>query len=176
MKRPIEREAKRDNAKREPIKYKMKAAPNWETVDVDAEETPDRFRIDPSILPEGMSFQWVTDSVYGQPQPQHRADFEKKGWTPVHQTDFDGQFNGMFMPRDRDGEILMDGMVLMARPQELTDKARRKDRRKAMEQVLIKENSLRAGDMPVTLDAAHPTAVRFNNISKSIERIEIPEE
>lgn len=173
MKKPIDREPKR-----EPVssKMNMKAKPNWEALDVDTEETPDRYRINPALIPEGMSAQWVTSTVFGQSMDQHRAKFEKKGWTPVHQQDFDGQFNGMFMPRDRDGEITLDGMVLMMRPAEITERARLRERRAAFEQVAIKEQSLRAGDLPVSLDAGHPTAVQSNRITKSYERIEIPKE
>jgi hypothetical protein len=156
--------------------YKMKAKPNWETFTADEVDTPDRLRIDPSLIPEGMSAVWVTDSVYGQGVPQHRAEFEKKGWTPVHQEDFDGQFNGMFMPKGAPGEINVEGMVLMMRPKEITDKAKILERRKANEQVAIKEQAFRSGDMPISLDPRHETAVRTNRINKSIERISIPEE
>ena len=155
---------------------KMRAKPNWEDIDPTDSDTPDKLHIDPSKIPPGMSAQWVTDSIYGQPQPQHRAGFEKKGWTPVHQDDFDGQFDGMFMPKGMDGEIKMEGMVLMMRPKELTDRAKKRDRRDALEQVAVKEQALKGGDMPVSLDSTHPSAVGFNRINKSVERIQIPED
>src|SRR5690242_17941086 len=114
-------------------RHKMKAKPNWDDDDISGlgEESPDRLGIAPELVPEGMSLQWVTDSVYGQQVPQHRARFEKRGWTPVHQEDFDGAFDGMFMARGAPGEIKVDGMVLMARPAEMTRKATLDDRRKA---------------------------------------------
>jgi len=155
--------------------YKMRAKPNWETYDATTEDTPDRLRIDRSLIPEGMDLQWVTSEVFGQPDPQHRADFEKKGWTPVHQDDFNGQFNGMFMPKNAPGEITVHGLVLMARPLEFSERARKLDRRRATEQVMIKEQALRGGDIPVSLDSRHPTAVNTNRISKSYERIEVPD-
>ena len=155
---------------------KMKAKPNWETFDASTDESPDRLRINPDRIPEGMSAQWVTTSVYGQPLPQHRADFERKGWTPVHQEDFDGVFDGMFMPKGAPGEIVVEGMVLMMRPKEYTDKARNHEYRKAREQVFIKEQALRGGDMPVSLDARHASALSTNRITKTVERIQIPED
>lgn len=159
-----------------PPRYKMKAKPNWEDLDdIPMDESPDRLRVDRDLIPEGMDLLWVTDSVYGQPQPQHRAEFEKRGWTPVHQDDFDGQFNGMWMPKGAPGEIKVDGVVLMARPLELTRKAKALDRRKALEQVQIKERALRGGDLPgVTLDAQHPNAVRSNRINKSMDGAFVP--
>src|SRR3989304_2837918 len=114
--RPRKNLAPEESAKAPPKQFKMKAKPNWENSDPDQEDTPDRLRINPALIPEGMAAQWVTDSVYGQGVPQHRADFERKGWTPVHQEDFDGQFDGMFMPKGKTGEIIVDGLVLMMRP------------------------------------------------------------
>jgi len=160
--------------KAEPKQFKMKAKPNWESFDATMEETPDRLRINPDLIPEGMAAQWVTDSVYGQGVPQHRADFERKGWTPVHQQDFDGQFDGMFMPKGAQGEINVEGMVLMMRPKEFTEKAARADYHRAREQVFIKEQALRGGDIPTSLDARHPSALSTNRITKTVERIEVP--
>lgn len=139
------------------------------------DDSVDRFRIPPSMIPEGMSLQWVTSQVYGQEQTQHRAEFERKGWTPVHGEDFDGRFNGMFMPKDLEGEINNGGLVLMARPQELTEAAEKEDLRKAREQLMIKEAALRGGELPgVTLDTTHRTALASNKVSRSYERIAVP--
>lgn len=157
-------------------RYKMKAKPNWDDEDIGGlpDESPDRLGIDPALVPEGMSLQWVTDSVYGQQVPQHRARFEKRGWTPVHQEDFDGVFDGMFMPKGAQGEIKVDGMVLMARPAEMTRKAMLDDRRKAQEVIRIKEQALRGGDINTSLDSQHPTALRTNKVNRTMERLEIP--
>ena len=157
--------------------HKMKAKPNWDEIEPDTfiDESPDRLRIDRDLIPEGMDMQWVTDTVYGQPMPQHRADFERRGWTPVHQEDFEGQFNGMWMPKDAAGEIKVDGLVLMARPLELSIKAKKLDRRRALEQVQIKEAELTGGNLPgVTLDAQHPNAVKSNRINKSLDGAFVP--
>lgn len=156
-------------------RWKMKAAHNWESMD-GLSESPDRFHIPKNILARipGMSFQWVTKEVYGQIQHQHMADFTKTGWTPVHQEDFDGIFDGMFMPRGAEGEINNGGLVLMARPQEITDRALEKDYRKAKEQIQIKERALRGGDLPGVRDADHESALRTNRIKKHREPIAIP--
>ncbi len=161
----------------EPKQWRMKAKPNWESVDEQEIDTPDKLRISPDLVPEGMSLCWVTDSVFGQGVPRHRQEFERKGWTPVHQEDFDGVFDGMFMPKGAPGEINVDGLVLMARPVELTNRAKLADRRRANEQVEIKERELTGGNLDgVTLDARHETALKSNRIRKSMERIAIPED
>ena len=167
---------RKDEAAKAPVRYKMKAKPNWDEDNVGGleDESPDRLAVDPALVPEGMSLQWVTDSVYGQGVPQHRARFEKRGWTPVHQEDFDGVFDGMFMPRGAEGEIKVDGMVLMARPEEMTRKARSDERRKAQEVIRIKEQALRGGDINTSLDSQHPSALQTNRINRTMERLEIP--
>lgn len=176
-KNPVEREAPREAMRQDSSKpLRMRAKPNWETMDASGPETPDRFRIDPSLIPDGMSAQWVTNTVFGQEMPHHRADFERGGWTPVHQDDFDGQFDGMFMSRGKEGEINVDGLVLMVRPKEITDKAVRKNKLKAYEQVAIKEQALRGGDLPISLDPSHPSAVRTNKVNRTLERVEIPKD
>ena len=162
--------------KQPPKQLKMKAKPNWENFEADSDDTPDRLRISPDMIPEGMSAQWVTDSIYGQAVPQHRADFERKGWTPVHQEDFDGIYDGMFMPKGMQGEINVEGLVLMMRPKQITDKAKITDRRRAREQVAIKEQALRGGDLPISLDSTHPSALQSNRITKTVERISVPKD
>ncbi len=162
-----ERETKRPE-------WKMRSKPNWEDIDPTLEDSPDKLHIPRHLIPEGMDMIWCTDSVLGQEFPQHRSSREKMGWTPVHQEDFDGQLNGMFMPKGAEGEIKMTGMTLMARPMSLSIKAKTAERRAALEQVAIKEQALRGGDLPVSLDSQHTTALQSNRINKSMERITIP--
>lgn len=176
MGRPPKAAGVEREATREPIQHKMRAKPNWETMNPDDDETPDRLRIPKELFPDGMDFQWVTDSIFGQPQPQRRSTFEKAGWTPVHNGDFDGLLDGRFTPAGTDGELKVDGVVLMARPLEYSKKAKIRDRRQALEQVAIKEQSLKGGDIGTSLDSQHPSAVRSNRISKTVERLNIPED
>ncbi len=176
IKRPVGRPRKNLEPKQPPKQFKMRAKPNWENFDPTEDETPDRLRVPPDKVPEGMSLQWVTDSVYGQGVPQQRADVERQGGTPVHQDDFDGQFDGMFMPKGSTGEINVEGLVLMARPREFTHKAKLAEQRKAREQVFIKEQALRGGDIPIPLDPRHPSAISTNRITKTMERIAVPED
>lgn len=180
VKRPVGRPRKNplpvEDAKAQPkAQHKMRAKPNWEDAETLGDDSPDRLKVPADMVPEGMSLQWVTTTVYGQPQPQRRATFERKGWTPVHQDDFDGQFDGMFMPKGAPGEITVEGLVLMARPKEFTEKATKLEKRAANEQVMIKENSLRGGDINTRLDSQHESALRSNRINKTVERLDIPD-
>jgi len=167
MKRPgIEREDKREPMRDAMPSLKMRAKPNWIGMDSDAAgPNTDRLHIDPDQVPQGMSALWVTDSCLGRPETQHRSDLEKSGWTPVHQEDFDGQFDGRWMPKGADGEIKVDASVLMMRPKELTDAAKLRDAKAARDQVRSREDSLTGEG-----------ATQGNRISKSYERISIPED
>ena len=148
--------------------------PNWENYD-ESEDSQDRLHIGKDLFPPGFDFMWVTDSVYGQSFQQHRSQFERKGWDPVHQEDFDGVFDGKFMPKGAQGEINVDGLVLMARPLEFSIRSREADRRKAVEAVQIKQQQITGGDLPgVSLDSRHPTAVASNKVNRTYEPVPIP--
>jgi hypothetical protein len=143
-----------------------KAQQEYEALPSDDE---DRLKVPSEVIPEGWSYQWVTDSVLGQPMPQRRARFERRGWRPVPAERHDG----MFMPLGFKGEINVDGVVLMERPEEYTRQARKKDAMKAAEQVWVREAQMRGGDMPgVNFDTQHKSVV--NKVSKAYERVPIP--
>lgn len=133
----------------------------------------DRLKVPRELIPEGWDYQWITDSILGQPQPQRRARFERRGWRPVPAKRHDG----MFMPIGYDGEINVDGVVLMERPIEYTRQARKKEAMKAAEQVYVREAQMRGGDMPgVAFDTQHPSARSATRISKAYERVVVPDD
>jgi hypothetical protein len=134
-------------------------------------EDEDRLKVPPEAIPDGWDYQWVVDSVLGQPMPQRRARFERRGWRPVPSERHDG----MFMPIGYKGEINVDGVVLMERPMEYTRQARKKEAMKAAEQVYVREAQMRGGDMPgVAFDTQHKSVQ--NRVSKSYERVNVPDD
>lgn len=154
-------------------RHKMKARPNWD--DYETGDSPENeLHIPQDQFPDGMDLQWVAVSVLGQPLTKERGQFERKGWTPVHQSDFDGLFNGRWMKKGEEGEINFKGLVLMARPLEYSLRAKQVEAKRAREQVAVKEAALKGGDMPITLDPAHPSALRSNVVNRTFERITIP--
>lgn len=136
------------------------------------DENEDRLYIPPEIVPEGMRYQWVTDSVYGKSYQDWRARRERRGFTPVMAERHDG----MFMPKGYQGEINVDGLVLMERHEAYCVQSERNDLRKAKEQVWAKEQQLRGGDIPNVTGADDPRASRQNRIGKTYERVPIPED
>jgi len=159
---------------------RMKARPNWESDDFVGVgiDGVDRLRIPDDIIQslhrDGVALQWVTRSVRGQETPQELSKMTRGGWTPVHQSDFDGLLDGMFMSKGLDDVITVEDCMLVARPAEIQAKARRAERRDSMLPLQIAEEQLGHG-IPNVTGSNHPTATRGNSIKKSMERVEIPE-
>jgi hypothetical protein len=158
---------------------RMKSRPNWDddTAVSVGEEGVDRLHIDQRIVEdlaaEGVALQWITHQVRGQDAPQEMSRMVKGGWTPVHQSDFDGVLDGLFMPKGQDSVVTVDDCMLAARPMHIQQSARVRERRMARAPLAIKEAELGRGlNVP---GGDHISATRQNSIKKTIERIEIPE-
>ncbi len=154
-------------------RWAMKAGNNWDGAVLE-DDLPDRFHISRDQFPEGMDLQWVTETVFGQ-NMQRLQKFEKAGWTPVHASDFDGRFAGRWTPKGSDEYIKDGGVILCARPLEISLERKRQEKSKAVEQVRLKEQAFLGGGIDAT-GANHPSAKNFNHISRSRERISIPED
>lgn len=158
---------------------KMKSRPNWsdDTADNVGDEGVDRLHIPREIVDhlarEGIALQWATRAVRGMEAPQEMAKYIKGGWTPVHQSDFDGLLDGMFLPKGLDAEIAVDDAILVARPISIQIRAKQREKAMAREPIAIKEAALGRGiNVP---GGDHPSATMQNRINKTVERIEIPE-
>lgn len=158
---------------------KMKSRPNWEGEEYFGvgEESVDRLRIPPEVVAalyrDGIALQWITKSVRGQQTPQEVSKFTRAGWTPVHQSDFDGTLDGMFLPKGQDDVITVDDAMLVARPAEIHAQAKLLDRRAALRPVQVTEAQFKSG-IPNVTGADHVSARRGNMVNKTMERIEIP--
>lgn len=157
---------------------KMKAKPNWDDDTGDAIDSSevDRLHIPREIVAalarDGVALQWVTRSVRGQDAPQEVAKFRRGGWTPVHDSDFDGVLDGLFMPKGTGDVICVEDCMLVVRPIAIHDKSKARDKRNADEPLRIKVAELGAGlNIP---GGNHPTATRGNKITISREGIEVP--
>lgn len=168
-----------DRAQTKPsLLMKMKARPNWESEDFMGVglDAVDRLKIPDDILfalhRDGVALQWVTRSVRGQETPQELSKMTKGGWTPVHQSDFDGLLDGLFMPKGQDDAIGVDDCLLVARPVALHQKSRRAMDRDAALPLQISEEQIGRGIPGVT--GSDHRSVR-NQVKKTLERVEIPE-
>lgn len=98
----------------------------------------DRFRIEPSMIPDGWTYEWKRRTLLGQEDPAYQVELARQGWEPVPLSRLP-----MLMPPDWQGETIeRDGMILMERPAELTSEARDVELRRAKSQVRVKEQQL----------------------------------
>ena len=157
---------------------KMKSRPNWEGDDFVGVgmDGVDRLRIPPEIVDslyrDGIALQWITRSVRGQETPQEMSRMTKGGWTPIHQSDFDGVLDGMFLSKGIDDIITVDDCMLVARPAEIQKKAVRAQKLEATRPLQIAEEQLGHG-IPGVTGSNHKSVQ--NSIKRTIERVEIPE-
>lgn len=157
---------------------KMKSRPNWESDDYVGVgfDGSDRLRIDPEVVQslyrDGVALQWITRSVRGQETPQEMSKMTKGGWTPVHQSDFDGLLDGLFMSKGVDDVITVEDCMLVARPADIQKKAVRAQVLEAQRPLQIAEEQLGHGIPGVT--GSNAPGVR-NSIKRSMERVDIPE-
>jgi hypothetical protein len=171
------RPPKNPTVEREPKRPMFRAELDQDMFNPSAENTPDRLRIPPEDIPEGYTFQWARTSIMGQPDDRNLRAKRAAGWTPVHRGDVGGRYDQRFEVRPGDEAITMDGtLVLMYMPTELYKKIQMRELKEARERVALKERQFRGGDLPVSLDATHPSAVQTNRITKSYERLDIPKE
>lgn len=118
----------------------------------------DRFEAPPP--PKGWVYEWKRETVFNKSDPTYDVLVAEQGWTPVESSRHPG-----FMP-DGATSIRRDGLILMERPVELSEEARREDLRMARDVVRSKEQALGASP-PGTMERTKPI------VNKNYSRIDI---
>jgi len=128
----------------------------------------DKYHVDPSVIPDGWTYEWKRNTVYNKEDPQYRTIVDRGGWTNVPTE----RHPELMPPGSPDKFIHLDGLMLMERPKEITEKVRERDLRAARNQVRAKEEQL-ASAPPGTFErGTHPGApVR---VGKGYSPVEIP--
>jgi len=93
-------------------------------------QVADKFHIDPSQIPAGMSYEWKRATVYGASDPYYDVQMREQGWEPVQ-----AERHPELVASGTTGSIVRDGLILMERPVELTEEARSEDYASAIEPV-----------------------------------------
>jgi hypothetical protein len=133
------------------------------------DEGTDKFYIDPSIIPDGWSYEWRTHTILGKEDPSYEVNLARRGWEPVPRSR-----HPFLMPEGYTGEtILRDGQMLMERPAEITNEAKAREYRSARDQVRAKEEQL--GAAPPGQFGRDNKGAPLANVKKSFESIPIPE-
>lgn len=89
-------------------------------------------------IPEGLSYEWKRYAVAGQVDPFYIAQMREQGWEPVPPS----RHPNWVPPGYNEPHIVKGGMILMDRPEELTDEARRELRQLSKQQVREAEQRL----------------------------------
>lgn len=105
------------------VAYRRDGTPVWRH----RASSENRLYVDPSIIPEGWTWEWKRHTVYNAPDPTYQAALQRDGWEPV----LAENYPGVFMPVDYKGPIIIDGLMLMERASILTEEARIEEKRKA---------------------------------------------
>lgn len=104
----------------------------------------DMFYIPVEEIPEGLSYEWKRWSVHGEENPYYIAQMREQGWEPVPP-----KRHPNWLPpgiAEKQPHIIKNGQILMDRPMELTEEARREQRQLA--KVQVREAEQRLGMTP----------------------------
>lgn len=71
-------------------------------------EEVDVFYIDPSIIPQGVVYEWKRLEVYGKDDRAYEAELIRRGWMPVMAE----SHPGYFMPHGHKGPVTRQGLGL----------------------------------------------------------------
>jgi hypothetical protein len=103
----------------------------------------DPFDVPMKFIPDGWRYQWNAVSTYGNTEilQAQNIEFHQNGWRPVPASRHDG----FFMPRGHAGPIVIRGQMLVERPAELDDEARREQEFLARQQMRDRDAALLGG-------------------------------
>lgn len=132
------------------------------------DEGTDKFEFDRGIIPDGWDYAWKRLTTMGQEDPAYQVQLSRNGWEPVP-----ASRHPEMMPADwKHSTITRDGQILMQRPMEITERSRLIERRRALDQVRVKEAQLNSAPNGTFERGTHPGApVRVN---KGYEPVPIP--
>lgn len=125
----------------------------------------DRYGIDPSLVPAGMTYEWKRKTFLGKEDSEHQLNLTQDGWKAVPAERHTELATGK-------GEIVRGGLVLMERPTYLTEEARAEERGEASSIVASQMQKLTGGipDLPAGFDR------RPTRLNKGYERTSIPDD
>lgn len=112
--------------------------------------------------PAGWTYEWKTFSVWNKEYPQYQVALARTGWSPVPAA----RHRDLTYPGYAAENIIIDGLILMERPQEITDRVRKRERAKAIEQVRSSEAKL--NDAPPNTGPRNTHAFNATKLSSHV--------
>ena len=101
------------------------------------DEGQDELALDNIEIPEGWTYEWKRQTVYGKADPAYDTKLARTGWETVP-----ADRHPHMMPKGHRGEISRDGLVLMERPKVVTDRVKQIMYERARGAVRLKEQQL----------------------------------
>jgi hypothetical protein len=136
----------------------------------DMGEEVDEFFIDADLIPDGWSYEWKRHQLMGMDMDSHFIRLSQMGWEAVPT-----KRHPQLMPLGTDKKfIVRKGMMLMERPQELTDEVRAIEKQKARERVMTREQQL-ASVEPGHFERTNKDSSMIK-VKRSYAPMEIPDE
>lgn len=125
-----------------------------------------QYDIPPGSIPHGMSYQWNNYTVLGAEDVHYNNSMAAQGWRPVP-----ASRHPELVPEGvTSGHIVIGGQILVERPQELTNEARRYELDKARNEVAAKEAQL-YGTPPGTMQRERANGTNdFNKVRREVEQ------
>jgi hypothetical protein len=119
-------------------------------------------------VPDGWSYEWKRQTVFGKSDPAYDTRLAKTGWETVP-----ADRHPAMMPKGHRGSITRDGLVLMERPKVITDRVKQIMYERARGAVRLKEQQLKEGP-PGTFDRVDEAGRPAVRIKTSHSPVEIP--
>jgi len=119
--------------------------------------------------PDGWTYEWKRKEVFGKEDHTYQTSLLRKGWEPVPAERYPEM-----MPAGNYSTIERKGMILMERPKELTDEARDIEKRRARQQVRVKEEQLAAAP-PGQFERSNKDN-SLATVKRSFQPIDIPKD
>lgn len=101
------------------------------------DEGQDELALDNLTVPEGWSYEWKRQTVYGKSDPAYDTKLARTGWEPVP-----AERHPAMMPKGHRGSIERDGLILMERPAVITKRVQQIMNERARNAVRMKEQQL----------------------------------
>ncbi|HEY1427827.1 MAG TPA: hypothetical protein VGF50_14235 [Caulobacteraceae bacterium] len=132
------------------------------------EDGTDELSLDNIQVPDGWTYEWKRQTVYGKADPAYDTRLARTGWEVVP-----ASRHPAMMPKGHRGEITRDGLVLMQRPEIVTNRVKQIMFERARGAVRLKEQQLNEapqGTFERVDERGRPTA----RIRTSHSPVEIP--
>lgn len=131
--------------------------------------TSDQFYVDPNSIPPGWTYEWKRAETVNKNDDAYEIELRRNGWEPVPS----GRHPELMPPNGRGNTITRNGMILMERPQEVTEAVRRIELNEARDLQRLPHQL--AGESPRGTFERRNKDSSLAKIKSSFEPIMVPE-